>query len=136
MQIHKKCLFIGHKKINITDTLVNRLTILIEKLIVIHNVTMSLFNNIILSYLIKNLPYTKEGGNDCCQRLYVANYFNFFIKSKIVCFPSAERLLYKFKTSLSSIIIGQKNSDVDTFKISRISKNISRVNCISPLSIL
>jgi len=31
-------------------------------------------------------------------------YFNFFIKSKIVCLPSCERLLYKFKTFLSSLL--------------------------------
>ncbi len=42
---HKKCCFIGHRKINITDELKNRLTAIIENLIVHENVTTFFFGS-------------------------------------------------------------------------------------------
>ena len=100
MQIHKKCLFIGHKKINITNTLINRLTILIEELIVIHNVTIFLFGS-------------KSEFNDLCHSIVtnLKDKYPYIVRINYTC-KSEVCVLEKDRQRLEEIYSKALNKEI------------------------
>lgn len=84
MQTHKKCSFIGHRKIQITEDLINKLTNAIKDLIINHNVTIFLFGS-------------KSEFNDLCHSIVTK------LKEK---YPYLKRINYTCK---SEVCILEKN---------------------------
>ena len=90
-----------------------------------------------LSYIIANSKKLKNMNNKNSLSglffililFFKLFYFNFLISSNIVFLLSVERLEISLKSNMSSSFInGQKNSLVETFKISSTSSNKSIVN--------